>query len=162
MQIISFHIADGLYGIPVLLAKEFFRPVPVTPVPLSDPRVEGLIHVRGKTATVLDLRRCLGKPPRAEGQSSKMILLEPENELTDEARELRIRAHEESVALHVDATGRIFSVPVADILPRPAHIEHECVEGIVRLEGGYLMVLGIRTLIDAILAEAARETGAKA
>ncbi|MBN2713346.1 MAG: chemotaxis protein CheW [Planctomycetes bacterium] len=157
MRITSFHIGDGLYGIPVLLAEEFFRPVPVTPVPLADPRVEGLIHVRGKTATVLDMRRCLDKPPRPQGQSSKMILLETESDLTQDARDLGIKSHDESVALRVDSTGRIITVPKDDIIPRPAHIEHEFVDGIVRVDEGYLILLCVRTLIDRIMAESCVE-----
>ncbi len=157
MRIATFHVADGFYGIPVLLAEEFFRPVPVTPVPLADPRVEGLIHVRGKTATVLELRRCLDKPPRPRGQPSKMILLETEADLTAEARTQGIRSHEESVALRVDATGRILVVAPEAILPRPAHLAQECVSGLVRVEEGYLILLCVRTLIDSILAESARD-----
>ncbi len=153
MQIASFKVGDGVYGIPVLLVEEFFRPVAVTPVPLADPRVEGLIHLRGKTATVLDIRRCLDKPPLVAGEKSKMILLETEDELTDEAHELGIHSHDESIVLRVDATGRIMNVAAQEILPRPAHITQDFVHGIVRIEEGYLMVLCVRTLIDSILAE---------
>ncbi len=154
MQIVSFHIGDGVYGIPVLLVEEFFRPVPVTPVPLADSRVEGLIHVRGKTATVLDMRRCLDKPEQSADAPSKMILLETQDDLTEEAISLDVHSHEESVALRVDRTSRILNVTPEQILPRPAHILHDFVYGIVRIDDGYMMLLCIRTLIDTILANA--------
>jgi len=158
MQIVSFHIGDGLYGIPVLLVEEFFRPVPVTPVPLSDPRVEGLIHLRGKTATVLDMRRCLDKPAYTPGAVSKMILLETQEGLTDEAVTLGVHSHEESIVLRVDATSRIQNVAPEQVLPRPAHIQHDFVYGIVRVDEGYMMLLCIRTLIDTILANSSAGT----
>jgi chemotaxis signal transduction protein len=82
-----------------------------------------------------------------------MILLETETDLTEEARDNGIRSHEESVALRVDSTGKILSVPKENILPRPAHIEHDFVNGLVRVDDGYLVLLCIRRLIDSILKE---------
>ena len=58
MQVITFAAAGGIHGIPVLAVEEFFRPVPMTPVPLADRCVAGLMNQRGKSATVLNLRAC--------------------------------------------------------------------------------------------------------
>lgn len=151
MQYASFTVDGDLYGVPVLIVEEFFRPLVVTPVPLTDPRLEGLIHHRGKTASVLDLRRCLQKPPRPAGASSKMVLLETNAEMTTEAREAGLASFDQPVVLHVDATHRIFPVQAEEIHPKPAHVPHDFVKGVVRGEDAYLTLLSIPQLIANIL-----------
>lgn len=152
MQLASFYVADGLYAVPVLMVEEFFRPVPVTEVPLVSPLIEGLIHLRGKTATVLNLRRCLDKPEIPQGANSKMILLVTESGLTPEAQTLGIGAHKEPVALRIDRTARILSASREQILPPPAHIQREFISGVIRGSdaGQYIMLLDIRKLIEQI------------
>ena len=153
MQMASFAVGDDKYAVPVLMIEEFFRPLPVTPVPRTSPLIEGLIHLRGKTATVLNLRRCLEKPAAAEGANSKMILIVTEAGLTPEAKALGIVAHSEPVALRIDCTSRILTVGRDLILPTPAHIRHSFVSGVIRCaeDNSYVMVLDIRRLIEEIL-----------
>lgn len=153
MQVTSFVVADGLYGIPVLLVEEIFRPVGVTPVPLSDPRIEGLLNIRGKSATVLNLRRCLSKPDPQESIRTKMIMLDTDEELTVEARELGIVAFEEPVVLLVDKVHKIFTISSRELLPPPAHITDKFVEGIIRMDDSYLTMLSIPKLIADILSK---------
>ncbi len=153
MQIASFRVADGLYGVPVLIVEEFFRPIPVTNIPLTDSRIEGLVHHRGKTATVLDLRSCLDKPAVQMKTNSKMILLETNAELTPDAIKLGIKSGEEPVVLRVDRTESIINAEEKYIKPRPAHIPYDFVEGVFRLQHteNYLMLLNIATLVKTIL-----------
>lgn len=153
MQIASFRVDDGLYGVPVLIVEEFFRPIPVTGVPLTDYRIEGLVHHRGKTATVLDLRSCLGKPAREESFKSKMILLETFSDLTEDALTLGISSSNEPVVLRVDKTEAIINIETERISPRPAHVPYEFVNGVVRTDSSeYMMILNIRSLVETIMA----------
>ena len=103
VQIVTFAAAGGVHGIPVLAVEELLRPVPVTPVPRSDPRVAGLMNLRGKSATVLHLRACFARPTGEPARDPKMILLETADRLTDEARELGVKAFDDPVVLLVDA-----------------------------------------------------------
>lgn len=155
IQMASFIVGDDHYAVPVLQVEEFFRPLPVTPVPLTSPLIEGLIHLRGKTATVLNLRRCLHKQPAAAGAPSKMILIVTEGGLTPEAKACGIGSHEEPVALRIDRTSRILNVARSNILPTPAHIGFSFVTGVIRCtdDDSYVMVLDARKLIDEILEE---------
>lgn len=151
MQYASFHVGEGLYGIPVLVVEEFFRPIEVTPVPLTDKRIEGLIHLRGKTAVVVNLGACLDQEQATLATNSKMILLETNNELTEEATEFGLRTHDEPVVLRVNRTHRIFYVEEERVQPPPAHIKHPFVCGVIREDEGYLMILSIHQLINEIL-----------
>ena len=152
MQIAAFRVYDGLYGVPVLIVEEFFRPIPVTGVPLTDSRIEGLIHHRGTTATVLNLRECLNKPAQTPAESSKMILLETTSKLTEYAHKLGIISSDEPIVLRVDKTESIINIEKSDINPRPAHIPYEFVEGVIRCNNDeYMMILNISSLVNTIL-----------
>jgi chemotaxis signal transduction protein len=151
MLIVTFASAGGLHGIPVLAVEEFFRPVPVTPVPRSDPRVTGMMHLRGKTATVLNLRRCFRNPTGGEAAHPKMILLETADRLTDQARELGIKAFTDPVVLLVDRILEIVTISPKDVQPRPAHVTERFVAGVLRRNTTYVSLLDLNILIDDIL-----------
>ena len=151
MQIVTFAAAGGVHAIPVLAGEELLRPAPVTPVPRSDPRVAGLMNLRGKSATVLHLRACFARPTGEPARCPKMILLETADRLTDEARELGVKAFNDPVVLLVDRILDIFSVGPKDIHPRPAHIAEPFVAGVIRHAGEYVSLLEMTTLISNIL-----------
>jgi chemotaxis signal transduction protein len=80
-----------------------------------------------------------------------MILLETADRLTDEARELGVKAFDDPVVLLVDRILDIFSVGPKDIHPRPAHMAEPFVAGVVRRSGDYVSLLDLTTLIANIL-----------
>ncbi|MBC8114356.1 MAG: chemotaxis protein CheW [Candidatus Saccharimonas sp.] len=151
MQIVTFASAGGVHGIPVLAVEEFFRPVPITRVPLADPRVAGLMNQRGKSATVLNLRGCFDKPSGEPAVHPKMILLETDARLTPEAREMGVRTFTDPVVLLVDRILDIVAIDSKALQPRPAHITERFVAGVLRHGDGYVCLLDLMTLIEDIL-----------
>lgn len=151
MQIVTFASAGGVHAIPVLAVEEFFRPVPITRVPLADPRVAGLMNQRGKSATVLDLHRCFHAPVGVPSDHPKMILLETDERLTSEAREMGVRTFAEPVVLLVDRILEIFPIDLSHLQPRPAHITERFVAGVLRRGDGYVCLMDLVKLIEDIL-----------
>lgn len=152
-QLAVFLLADRRYAVPVLLVEEFFRPVPITPVPGADRRIAGLINLRGVSATVVDLRTSLGLPPRADGADSRMLMLETAETLPAEARELGLEAPAEPVVLLVDRVDRIVSVREHACHPPPAHTTHGFAAGVYDLDEGYVMLLAAHAILNDILAQ---------
>lgn len=146
MQISTFRIDEELFGIPTLLVEELFRPVPVTRVPSSDPRIEGVVNIRGTTAVVISMRRCL-KRPELVGRRGEMILLETSSGLVQEARDAGLRAFDEPVVLTVDETMQIHQLPIDRNYPPPAHISQEFVEGVARSGDLYVTIVSVKKLI---------------
>lgn len=146
MQISTFRIENETFGIPTLLVEELFRPMPVTRVPSADRRIEGVVNIRGTTAVVLSMRRCLGRPDR-DTHPGEMILLETNAGLVEEARDLGLRAFEEPVVLRVDETTHIHHLPIDRNYPPPAHISQDFVEGVARSGDMYVTILSVKKLI---------------
>ncbi len=55
-QLCGFKIKGDYYAIPVLEVQEVIKPYKLTPVPLSQKYVKGLINLRGQIVTSLSLR----------------------------------------------------------------------------------------------------------
>lgn len=145
-------ISDRRYGIPVLLVEEFFRPVPITPVPGSDPRIAGLINLRGASATVVDLRRTLGLPERPPGETGHMLMLETADKLSPAAQAAGIAAPEDAVALLVDRVEGIVAAREGACHPPPAHVGHPFAAGVYEQDDGYVTLLSVPAIIADILA----------
>ena len=56
---------DGqIFGLPIARVQDVFMPESLTRVPLSSPEIAGVLNLRGRIVTAIDLRRRLGLPPR--------------------------------------------------------------------------------------------------
>lgn len=150
MQISTFRIEDEFFGIPTLLVEELFRPLPVTRVPSSDSRIDGVVNIRGTTAVALSMRRCLGRPDAPPDESGEMILLETNGGLVKEALESGLKTFDEPVVLSVDETTHIHNLPIDKNYPPPAHISKEFVEGVARNGDTYITIISIKKLIAGL------------
>ena len=56
-QYCGFKIAGEEYAIPVMEVQEVIKPQMVTPIPLAQDEIRGLINLRGQIVTCLSLRR---------------------------------------------------------------------------------------------------------
>jgi len=62
VQFCTFVLDGQLFGIEVSAVREVVRDQPITPVPLAPAAVRGLVNLRGRIVTAVDLRLCLGRP----------------------------------------------------------------------------------------------------
>lgn len=85
-EYLAFRMADELYAVPISYVKEILKLPPMTEVPRADPDVLGVVSVRGRIVTVIDLRRRLGLPEATTTRRSRVLLaeLEPEQGGTGE------------------------------------------------------------------------------
>src|SRR5260370_31078634 len=61
-------VLDGqLFGLPIARVQDVFMPELLTRVPLSEPEIAGVLNLRGRILTAIDLRCRLGLPPRPHG-----------------------------------------------------------------------------------------------
>lgn len=135
-QYCSFHLADRLYGLPIVGIQEILRHLEVTQVPTAPAYVDGLINLRGQIATVVDLRKRLGLP-QAQGE------IDPIHIVAD--------LDGEAVSFTADRAGDVFDLDPAALepCPGPADAEASPVLGVFTLECGLMHILDARTLLDA-------------
>ncbi|HEV2146139.1 MAG TPA: chemotaxis protein CheW [Longimicrobiaceae bacterium] len=129
VQLVTFRLGPEEFGLDVFAVHEILRYQEPTPVPRAPEFVEGVIDVRGTLVPVVDLRR------RFELADAPV---------NDETRTVLVEHAGERLGLVVDAVSEVLRVPETAVSAPPAYIRGlaaEFVRGIVRLEGGRLIIL---------------------
>jgi purine-binding chemotaxis protein CheW len=73
-EYLAFVLAGETYAVQIAHVAEILRPPPVTEVPRAPSTVLGVISVRGKLVTVVDLRRRFRLPETPPDRKSRILL----------------------------------------------------------------------------------------
>ena len=141
-EFVTVQLGGQLLGIPVLSVHDVMRMGALTRVPRAPPLVAGVMNLRGRIVTVIDVRRCLGLPQRESGAPSMGIVVEEGGQ---------------PYALVVDGVGDVVSVPADRFEAHPGTLSpvwRAVTGGVYRLDE-LLLVLDIGRLLASGVAEAA-------
>jgi purine-binding chemotaxis protein CheW len=126
----TFHVDKLLLGIDIERVQEVLADQTITPVPLADPDVAGLLNLRGQIVTTVDARRRLGLTERGGGGTAPTIVV--------------IRSSGEAVSLLVDHEGDVVDVEEHRVVEVPETVGAGIAAlavGAYKLEGALLLVL---------------------
>jgi purine-binding chemotaxis protein CheW len=135
-EFVTVYIADQLFGIPVEIIHDVFQPQAITEVPLSGPEVGGVLNLRGKIVTALDVRHRLGLEPRDK---------------TKKCMAVGIEKNGESYGILIDRVGEVLRLSNDAYERNPANLDsrwREFSKGIYRLEGELLVIFDVELLLD--------------
>ena len=59
-QYVTVRVGGQLFGLPISSVNEVFVPDRITPVPLASREIDGVLNLRGRIVTMIDMRRLLG------------------------------------------------------------------------------------------------------
>jgi len=139
---VTFTTAGQLFGLPIERVQEVFRPTRITRVPLAGAQIAGVLNLRGRIVTAIDMRRRLELDARDEGEAQMAIGIESGNE---------------SFGLLVDALGEVLKVADSEREPNPVNLDRKLARvsaGVFRLDGQLMVVLDVDRVLD-LAAEAA-------
>jgi purine-binding chemotaxis protein CheW len=138
VEYLSFGLAGETYAVAIELVAEILRPLPITEVPRAPATVLGVISVRGKLVTVIDLRRRFNLSPATLDRKSRILLADTRNEqvglLVDDVQQVWRLASDEIESASV--LGGEQAAHIAGI-GRPAGSE-----------GSVLILLDLRTILE--------------
>lgn len=76
MELLMFQLGtEEIYGINVFKIREVMKLPPVTKIPDSDPRILGLVNLRGENVALVDLKQAVGLGP-LDPEGAKLIITE--------------------------------------------------------------------------------------
>ncbi|MFC0386638.1 chemotaxis protein CheW [Muricoccus vinaceus] len=79
--LLTIQIGGRLCGIPVPCVRDVLRAEAITRVPLAPAGVAGVLNLRGRIVTAVELRSRLGLPPAEKGAPRMSIIVEHDAEL---------------------------------------------------------------------------------
>ncbi|EAW7118317.1 response regulator [Listeria monocytogenes] len=136
LEIVTFTVGENLFCINVLKVKEIIHPLEVTPVPDSNPAIEGVSQVRGEIMPVVNLARVM-KLPEIELENTKFIITE---------------LNQMKIVFRVDEVHRIQRISWEQI-EEPEKLSiglEELAVGIVKLDGNLVLLLDYEKIIYEI------------
>jgi purine-binding chemotaxis protein CheW len=136
-QMVLFKVGGETFGVEINLVKEIVPFQDITPVPDSYDFVEGIINLRGKIVTVIDMRRRLRAPAAAREKTTRIIILDLDGRL---------------MGMVVDAASEIVRIADESIGPPPELINEigsNYILGIARLGERLIVLLDLRRILSA-------------
>src|SRR5215213_4356223 len=73
IEYVTVTIGGQLFGLPISRVQDVFMPDRITRVPLAAPEIAGVLNLRGRIVTAIDMRRRLGLPSRADERAPLAI-----------------------------------------------------------------------------------------
>lgn len=136
LEYVTATIGGQLFGLPISRVQDVFVPDRLTRIPLAPPEVAGLLNVRGRILTVIDMRRRLGV------ESTKNV---------GKALAIGVEHGGESYGLLIDSIGDVLKLSTADREDNPINLERGLAQasaGIHRLDGKLMVVLDLDRVLD--------------
>jgi purine-binding chemotaxis protein CheW len=131
IEYVTAMIGGQLFGLPIARVQDVFMPERLTRVPLTSPDVAGILNLRGRIVTVIDMRCRLGMPKREGEQVSLAVGIEYRGE---------------SYGLLIDDIGEVMKLPAASLEPNPVNLDTRLAHmssGVHRLDTQLLVILEV-------------------
>ena len=128
-------VGGQLFGLPIARVQDVFAPDRLTRVPLAAPEIAGVLNLRGRIVTAIDLRRRLDLPP---GDVRKRMAI-------------GIEYKGESYGLLIDAIGEVLRLASNTREGNPVNLDARFARmsaGVHRLEDRLLVVLDVDRVLD--------------
>lgn len=132
---VTIKLAGQTLGIPVLAVHDVLNAQKITKIPLAPKWVSGVLNLRGRIVTAIDLRNRLGLDP-LEGEKQSMSVV--------------VEHNEEPYSLQIDSVGEVLSLDDQLFERNPVTLDprwREVSRGIYRLEGELLPILDVDKLL---------------
>ena len=136
IEYVTVMIGGQLFGLPISRVQDVFMPDRLTRVPLAPPEIAGVLNLRGRIVTAVDLRRRLGMPPRSDAGAPMAVGIELRGE---------------SYGLLIDSVGEVMKLAEETREPNPVNLDARLARvsaGVHRLDGQLLVILDVDRVLD--------------
>ena len=136
-EYVTVMIGDQLFGLPISRVQDVFMLDRLTRVPLASAEIAGVLNLRGRIVTAIDMRCRLGLPPAKEEGRPRMAV--------------GIECHGESYGLLIEAVGEVLKLADNTRETNPVNLDRRLAAvsaGVHRLETQLLVVLDVDRVLD--------------
>jgi purine-binding chemotaxis protein CheW len=136
VEYVTVLIGGQLFGLPINRVQDVFMPEAITRVPLAPGEIAGVLNLRGRIVTVIDMRRRLRLPPSEDDSSCMAVGIEYKGE---------------SYGLLIDQVGEVLRLPADGLEKNPGNLDRRWAMvsgGVQRLDGRLLVVLDVDQVLE--------------
>lgn len=108
MQLSCFYVGSALCGIDINVIQEMNKQMEMTRVPQAPEFVLGIMNLRGRIVTIIDLGKKLGLAPSKKTENSRIII---------------VNSREENIGFLVDKITDVVTAKWEDVEPTPSNIK---------------------------------------
>ena len=135
LHAVGFRIGTETFALPISLVREIVRVPEITAVPNVPDYIEGVINLRGRIISVVDLRKRFGETNIEKNRKNRVIVVEFGDRL---------------VGLLVNSASEVLRIPPGDIeAPEDLFREDEVrfVTGVAKLKGRLVILLDLAKVL---------------
>jgi purine-binding chemotaxis protein CheW len=139
-QLVTFQLGAELYGVNIMDVKEIVRVKAIRAIPNAPTYVEGIFNLRSEIIPIISLHKRF---------HIKKLITSEEDELLSGFVIIDIDGMK--LGIIIDRISRVVTIEKEDIQPPPqmfSGIGAEYIQGVVRQDDGYLIILNIRDLFN--------------
>ena len=136
LHLVGFRVGRETFGVPIHLVHEIVRVPDITAVPDAPDYIEGVINLRGKIVSVIDLRKRFGEKEIKQHRTNRVMVIEVEKKL---------------VGLIVDSASEVLKLPPAEIDHPPNVFEDgdlNYVTGVGKLKGRLIILIDLTKILQ--------------
>ena len=135
LHIVGFQVGREAFGVPISQVREIVRVPEITAVPDAPEHVEGVMNLRGKIVSVVDMRKRFGEREPQRSSKNRVVVAEVDGKL---------------VGLIVDSASEVLKLAPQDVAPVPGMFqegEREYVTGVGKLGGRLILLLDLSKVL---------------
>jgi purine-binding chemotaxis protein CheW len=136
LHVVGFRVGKESFGVPIALVHEIVRVPEITAVPDSPGYVVGVINLRGKIVSVLDLRKRFGETEIVPSKRNRILVMEVSGKL---------------VGLIVDSASEVLKIPETDVHQPPNIFEEgqlNYVTGVGKYNGRLIILIDLNRVLQ--------------
>ena len=136
IQYVTVVIGGQLFGLPIERVHDVFVPESITRVPLSRHEIAGVLNLRGRIVTAIDMRARLGLPKDDEDRPPMAVGVDMRGE---------------SYGLLIDNIGEVLKLPDDSREVNPVNLDPRMAKmagGVHRLDGQLMVVLDVDRVLE--------------
>ena len=158
---VTMTIAGQLFGMSIMQVEDIVEPNDITAVPLASKHVAGVMNLRGRVVTVIDLKQCLC----ANDTESQQLVLEgnrnkpevhtdqPQTTIPIQQYSITVEKNKSYYSFLVDNIGDVRVLPDSDLEQVPSNLDPQLrnvASGIYQLKDELLIILDVDKVFECL------------
>lgn len=136
---LTFFLKNENYGIPISVVKEIIAMLPITKVPKTPPFIKGVVNLRGKVISIMDLRLKLELEEKEYNERTCIVVVD-----------IKIDNLSKQIGIAVDSISEVVDIDssnIQSISNKDIQIDGNFIRGIAKLKNKVVILLDIEKIL---------------